>query len=137
MRLQKSVQNKDKLYKSDIKLYEPQFFFFENVGETEVLKVQRSRAICPSYRFTVDWAMYHKNVWILFSDRYPEIYYAIGDMLGENSEPLKCRLEDEVVYSDGLRMIMLQGGSLMKRVTEIVDRVVEAGLYNYWISQEL
>ena len=73
----------------------------------------------------------------MFSDRYPEIYYAIGDMLGENSELLKCRLEDEVVYSDGLRMIMLQGGSLMKRVTEIVDRVVEAGLYNYWISQEL
>ena len=81
--------------------------------------------------------MYHKNVWILFSDRYPEIYYAIGDMLGENSEPLKCRLEDEVLCSDGLRMKMLQGRSLMKRVTEIVDRVVEAGLYNYWISQEL
>jgi hypothetical protein len=64
----------------------------------------------------------------LFSVLDHEIYYFIGDMLGEISEPLLCRLEDEVVYSDGLRMKMLQGVSLMKRVTEIIDRTVEAGL---------
>jgi hypothetical protein len=29
---------------------------------------------------------------------------------------------------------MFHGDSLMKRVTEVIDRVVEAGLYKYWIS---
>jgi hypothetical protein len=31
-------------------------------------------------------------------------------------------------------MVMLHGDPLMRRVSEIIDRVVEAGLYNYWIS---
>jgi hypothetical protein len=31
-------------------------------------------------------------------------------------------------------MLMLQGDPLMRQVTEIIDRVVEAGLYDYWIS---
>jgi hypothetical protein len=29
---------------------------------------------------------------------------------------------------------MFHGDPLMKRVTEIIDRVVEAGIYNYWVS---
>jgi glycosyltransferase involved in cell wall biosynthesis len=29
---------------------------------------------------------------------------------------------------------MYHGDPLMKRVTEIIDRLVEAGIYNYWIS---
>jgi hypothetical protein len=31
-------------------------------------------------------------------------------------------------------MVMFQGDPLMRRVTEIIDRVVEAGLYNFWNS---
>jgi len=29
---------------------------------------------------------------------------------------------------------MLHGDPLLKRVTEIIDRVVEAGIYKYWFS---
>jgi hypothetical protein len=31
-------------------------------------------------------------------------------------------------------MIMFHADPLMRRVNKIIDRVVEAGLYNYWIS---
>jgi len=31
-------------------------------------------------------------------------------------------------------MLMWHGETLMRRVTEIIDRVIEAGVYNYWIS---
>ena len=55
-----------------------------------------------------------------------------GRYVGENSEPLLCRLEDGVVYSSGLTMVMFYGDPLMKRVTEIIDRLVQAGLFNYW-----
>jgi len=65
-----------------------------------------------------------------------EFLYAVGFMLGENSKPLMCRIEDGVIYNDGIRMIMLQKDPLMRRVTEIIDRVVEAGLYNYWKTLE-
>jgi hypothetical protein len=127
----------DELYELGIKLYYlPDFsFIFENDKDTEVSKEQKNLANCPIYLDCIDWAKYHKNVSILFSDLDMELYYAEGDMLGENSEPLLCGLEDGVVYNDGLRMIMLQGDPLLRRITEIIDRVFESGLYNLWISQ--
>jgi hypothetical protein len=133
----KPIQNKNELYESGIKLYcPPEYkFVFENGDETEISKVERNRANCPSPSVCMNWAKYHKNVSILLPDFVFEILYPLGDTLGENSEPLLCKLEDGVVYNEGLNMIMFHGDPLMKRVSEIIDRVVEAGLYNYWISR--
>jgi len=134
----KPIQNKDELYESGIKLFYPLDFSFiiENGDEMEVSKVQNNRANCPSYWDCIDWAKYHKNVSILFPDFVMKFFYAVGVMLSENSKPLMCRIEDGVVYNDGIRMIMLQGDPLMRRVTGIIDRVVEAGIYNYWKTME-
>jgi glycosyltransferase involved in cell wall biosynthesis len=71
---------------------------------------------------------------VLLVDNKAEINYALGNYIGKDSEPLVCRLEDGVVLTTGLIMIMYHGDPLMKRVTEIIDHVVEAGIYNYWIS---
>jgi hypothetical protein len=133
----KPIQNKDELYESGIKLqYPPDFnFIFENDKETEVSKVKEKSANCQSYSDCIDWAKYHRNVAILYSDLEMKIYFAGGSMFGENSEPLLCGLEDGVVYNDGLRMLMFHGDPLLRRVTEIIDRVFEAGIYNFWISQ--
>jgi len=49
----------------------------------------------------VNWAKYHKNVSIMMPDMIPEDKYASGNFVGENSEPLLCRLEDGVVFSFG------------------------------------
>jgi hypothetical protein len=85
----------------------------------------------------VDWAKYQKNVSVLLIDLNAEEFYARGDFFGENSEPLVCRLEDGVVFSNGLEMVMIYGDPLLRRFKEIVDRVVEAGLHNYWISMRM
>ena len=60
------------------------------------------------------------------------MWYAQGDLLSANSEPLLCRLEDGVVFTFGQTMLMLHGDPLMKRVNEIIDQVVETGIYEYW-----
>jgi hypothetical protein len=132
------IQNKEILYESGSKFYYPLYnnFFFENGDETEVSKVQRHRANCPSYEVCIDWAKYHKNVSILFLELDMEINIALGGMLDDNSELFLCRLEEGEVYNYGLSMLMLQGDPLLRRFTEIIDRVVEAGLYNLWISME-
>ena len=67
-------------------------------------------------------------------DRIAEEQYAKGNFVGENSEPMVCRLEDGIVYFTGLNMVMFHADPLMKRVNEIINRVVEAGLYKCWIS---
>ena len=130
------IQNMDELFASDIKLaYSPEeHFIFENGDETVLSKVLRNRVNCPSLPICVEWAKYQKNVSVLLVDKNAEDNYAKGFFVGENSEPLLCSLEDGVVYTFGQSMVMFYGDPLMRRVTDIVDRVVEAGIYTFWIS---
>jgi hypothetical protein len=82
----------------------------------------------------MDCLLYHKNISIFWEDLSVETLYASGISVGENSEPLMCKLEDGLVYNNGLSMIMFHGDPLMRRVSETIGRVVAAGIYNYWIS---
>jgi hypothetical protein len=107
---------------------------FENGDETEVSKLKENLVICQSFEVCVEWAKYYKNISVLVSDIVAEIYYFFGDFVGENSEPFLCRLEDVVVFRTDLTMLMFHGDPLMRRDNEIIDRVVEAGIYNFWIS---
>jgi hypothetical protein len=113
------------------KVYLSIFVYYD---ETEASKVQTNQATCSSYEVCLNWTLYQKNVSIVLVDFFVEAGYATGELFGENSEPLLCRLKYGLVHSHGLTMIMFYGDPLMKRVTEIIDRVVEAGIYNYWTS---
>jgi hypothetical protein len=126
----------EELFASGIKLaYPPGFhFIFENGDETEASKVQRNRVNCPSFDVCLDWAKHQKNVSVLLTDLFSEEAYASGVFLGENSEPLLCRLEDGVVFNCGRTMLMFHGDPLLTRVNEIIDGVVEAGIYDFWFS---
>jgi len=130
------IKNTDELFASGIKLAYPTeySFIFESSDETEISNVQRNLVNCPSQDVCEDWAKYHKNVSILLLDRVAEDYYDSGHFISENSEPLVCRLDDMVIHFTGLNMIMFHGDPLMRRVSEIVARVVEAGIYNSWIA---
>jgi hypothetical protein len=70
----------------------------------------------------------------LLADIFGEESYAFGFNVGEISEHLFCGLEDRVVLITSLTMIMFHGEPLMRRVTEIIDRVVEAVL-NYYLER--
>jgi hypothetical protein len=133
------VQNMEELFASGMKLACPREYnyLFENFDETELSKVLRHRVNCLSNKYCLNWALYQKNVSILLDDLLAEEYYATGVSVGENSEPFLCRLEDGVVYKTGRSMIMFYGDQLLGRVNEIIDRVVEAGIYLYWVSYRL
>jgi hypothetical protein len=82
----------------------------------------------------VNWAKYQKNVSIVLIDKDAEEKYASGGYLDENSKPLLCKLEGGVIYKNDLTMVMFYGDPLLRRVNELIERVVEAGIYKYWIS---
>ena len=133
------IQNLDELLDSGIKFAYSQNYnmFLETRGGTESLNIQRNHVKCPSFGVCFAWAKYHTNVSVLLPDKIVEEFYAIGGLVGENSEPFLCRLEDGVFHSYGNSMIMFHGDPLMTRVNEIIDRVVEAGLYSFWNSLRL
>jgi hypothetical protein len=105
--------------------------FFDDSEETKASKSKGTFVNCPSPEVCIDWAKYQKNVSILFFDTLAEINYASGNFIGEKYKPLLCKLDDGVVFTYSQSMIMFYGDPLMKRVNEIISRVVEAGLYNY------
>ena len=133
------IQNMDELLASSMKFaYSAAYDYrFKNSDEPEKIKVHRNRIECPSREICFKWAKYHKNVSILLSDIVAKINYATGNFIGENSEPLLCKLEDGSFFKSGQSMLMFNGDPLMRRVNEIIDRVVEAGIYKNWISQYL
>jgi hypothetical protein len=133
------IHNMDELFASGIKLaYFPELNYLFEIGEeTEIINIHRNLATCPADWVCLDWAIYQKNVSIILPDMSAEFKYAIGDTVGDNSEPLLCKLEDGVVFPYSLTMLMYHGDPLMRRVKNIIDRVVEAGLYNYWISLKI
>ena len=130
------IQNLGEMFASGIKLFCPAGYssIADNGDETYALKLKRNRLVCPSEVNCLNRAIYQKDISILMADMFAEEKYANGDYVGKNSEPLMCRLEDGVVFNTGLAMIMFHGDPLIGLVNKIIDRVFEAGLYNYWIS---
>jgi hypothetical protein len=133
------IRNMDELFASGIKFaYAPEMDNYFHIGdETEVSKIYTNLVNCQSYDVSIDWALNHKNTSILLFEQDAESLYALGDFVGENSKPLVCKLEDGVVSTYAKTILMFHGDPLIIRVNEIIDRVVEAGLYNQWISLEL
>jgi hypothetical protein len=131
------IQNMDELFASGIKFaFRPDYFLFYQKGdEAEVEKVKRNSVNCRTYDDCVKWAVYQKNISLLLTDVEAEKLYASGlFFVGEYSEPLLCKLEEGAFFQNGQSMIMSHGDPLMRRVNEIIDHVVEAGIYNFWIS---
>ena len=88
-----------------------------------------------AYHICFEWTIYNKIASLFVSDFLAELNYSICKFIGQSSEPLMCRLEDGIVFSSGISMIMFHADPLMKRVTEIIDRLVEASIHSHWNSK--
>jgi len=123
----------DVLFASGIKLtFRPDFSGILEFGdETELLKLRTHLTNCPSFMECMEWAKYHKNVSILLPEIQAEMLYSFSDTVGEDGKPLLCKLEDGVNFPVGLTMMIFHRDTLTRRVKNIINRVVEAGLYNY------
>jgi hypothetical protein len=130
------IQNMEELFASGIKFaYTPEHnYIFLSGDETDSSYVQRNLAICPSFDDCVEWANNERNVSVLLSDLNTKICYSTEYCFDEKSEPFICSLKDGVFFHTGLVMLMLHADPLLRRVNEIIGRVVEAGMYNYWLS---
>jgi hypothetical protein len=108
---------------------------FENGDGTVVSNVRRNKANCPSFEVCLYWALVHKNVSVFLNDFEFEFVSDNASFVGKNGEPLLCRIDDGVFLNIGAVMVMFYGEPILKRVNEIFDRVVEAGLYKFWFSR--
>jgi hypothetical protein len=131
----KPIENIDELLASGMLLsYDHKFHFLFTNDDVIGTHLQRQCAgIVPVY-IGLDWAVHHKNTSVFVVDLDLEIMYLIIERLRESYEPL-CKIEDVMVHNGGLTMLMFHGDPLLRRVSELLVRVVEAGLYSHWISR--
>jgi hypothetical protein len=78
-----------------------------------------------------------KNASITLAEDNFEENFALGEFVGEKSKSLLCRLEDGIFSPASLIMNILYVDPLMKRVPEIIDRVVETVRYNDCYSSRM
>jgi len=131
------IRNLEELLSSGIKLafFSKYNYILENYYETYISKIKRNRVSYPSKTESFKLAVYHKNISFFTPDINAEILNENAYNLSKSLEPFLCKLENDLVYNEGIRMVMLYGDPLLRRVSEIIDRVVEAGFYNFWISR--
>jgi hypothetical protein len=129
------IENMDELLASGILLlYDSKFNFLFIKDDKIITHIQTQHEDFAVWEFGLSWAIIHKNTSLFLEDMEAEIMFAFSTLNHENSEPVLCKLEDGMIYNDALSMILFHGDPLLRRVSEIIDRVVEAGLYNNWIS---
>jgi hypothetical protein len=131
------IKNMAELFSSGMRLaYKASHsYVFEFGDETDVSNVRRNKANCPSFGVCVNWAFYNKNVSVFLTDHVFKFVSDNGGIAGDKGVPLLCRVDDGVFLNTRYVMIMLYGEPLLKRINDILVRVVEAGIYNCWISR--
>jgi hypothetical protein len=133
------IGNMDQMLASKIKYgYNPLFdCVYNESDDVHSSVILRNRVLCPIHAICVKWAYVHKNISLILDELSMEERYSGSSLMDENSKPLLCPLEDGVVmYGDSV-MLMRVGDPLLERINEIIDRVVEAGIFMQWKKSHL
>jgi len=91
-----------------------------------------NRVPCPSTRDCLKWAQDYKNISVILDEVDIEEKLTTLTLIDENSKPVICPLDDGIVVTVNHAMMMRVGDPLLGRINEIIQRVVEAGLFMQW-----
>jgi hypothetical protein len=125
----KAFQNLNDVSAAGISFYYKTEYSFLFVGDEKLVHyLARPHQQPVLFKEIMNWASHHKSISFFDDELCIAAFYAWGDFVGENCEPLICKLEDSLVYIKGLSRVIFHGDPLLRRVSEIIDRVVAAGL---------
>jgi hypothetical protein len=131
---QPPIQNIDQMLASKINYgYIP--LLDEMYNETDDVNsriILRNRVPCLNSSVCLKWAHDYKNISIILDEANIEEKYATSSLMDENSKPLICSLDDGIIMTVNIVMMMHVGDPLLERIDEIIQRVVQAGLFMQW-----
>jgi hypothetical protein len=106
--------------------------FFNDSKDSIGSAILRSTVMCPDEGICLKWASQYRNISTLRSDFTAEYLRSVGSSTDENNRPLLCDLEDGVVVYFETVMAVLKGNPLLEHINDVMDRIVEAGLFMQW-----
>ena len=125
------IHNIDQMLASKIKYgYHPSFdYIYDFADDANSHIIRENRVLCPNTRACLKWALDYKNISMILADLSIEEKYFTSSLMDENSKPLICPLDDGILMTIYYAMMMRMGYQLLGRIDEIIQRVVEAGLF--------
>jgi hypothetical protein len=128
------IHNIDQMLASKIKYgYRPVFdYVYDRDDDVNSKIIRENRVLCPSISACIKWAQDYKNISMILDELGIEERLSTSSLMDENSKPLICPLDDGIVIISNAAMIMRVGHPLLGRIDEIIQRVVEAGLFMQW-----
>lgn len=128
------IEDTDHMLASEIKYgYHPLFdHVYLESGDVQAQKILSNRVLCPEYAICLKWAKIHKNISLILDELSTEEQYASSRLMDENSKPLLCRLADGVIMHGNNVMLMHTGDPLLESINDIIQRVVESGIFMQW-----
>ncbi|KDR07546.1 hypothetical protein L798_03001 [Zootermopsis nevadensis] len=108
---------------------------FEDSTDSVGKEILKGMVICPDSEACLNWARKYQNISTLCFDVYTKYGKSIGLSTDENNRPLLCGLDDgDVMYFETV-MAVLKGNPLLEHINDVIDRIVEAGIFMQWINR--
>jgi hypothetical protein len=106
--------------------------FINDPTDTVGRSILKGMVTCPDESTCIKWATTYHNISTLRIDMYKDIWDSYGIATDENKKPLLCDLEDGSFAYFEIVMAVLKGSPLLEHINDVIDRIVEAGLFMYW-----
>jgi hypothetical protein len=106
--------------------------FFNDSTDFVGSAILRKLVLCPDESICLKWATEFRNISTLRSDLATEYMHSVGSSTDDNNRPLLCDLEDGVVVYFQAVMAVLKGNPLLEHINDVIDRIVEGGLFMEW-----
>jgi hypothetical protein len=128
------IHNIDQMLTSKIKYgYPPGLdYFYEDNDDVNSHIIIENRMSCQNNSVCFKWALDYKNISIFLDELNYEEKCSTSSLMDENSKPLICPLDDGILITINHAMIMRVGNPLLGRISAIIERVVEAGIFMQW-----
>jgi hypothetical protein len=109
--------------------------FFNDFTDPVGSAILRKLVLCPDEGICLKWASEYCNMSTLCSDLSTEYLHSVWSSTDENNRPLLCDLEDGVVVYFQSVMAVLKRNPLLEHINDVIDRIVEGGLFMQWKRQ--
>jgi hypothetical protein len=106
--------------------------YFNDSTDPVATSILKGMVYCPDYGTCINWANDYRNITTLRSDLTKEFSHSYGHAKDENNRPFLCDLEDGNVVNWDIVMAVLKGSPLLEHVNDVIDRIVEAGIFMEW-----
>jgi hypothetical protein len=104
-------------------------YFFNESWKPVYFDILKESVPCPTLYECLKWAADYQNFSTIVDDFTKEVWRAAGFSTDENNRPLLCELEDGDVAKVDFTFIVDKGNPILKYINDVMDHVVEAGIF--------